>query len=62
MRRVLAERRFPVRSIKFLASAKSAGKTVEFNGKQYPVEAIRPRSLCDFLDLFTNTEKGNHHA
>jgi aspartate-semialdehyde dehydrogenase len=44
MRQVLAERSFPVRSIKFLASEKSAGKTVEFRGKTYPVERIRPEA------------------
>src|SRR5438105_8349346 len=46
MRRVLAERRFPVKSIKFLASEKSAGKTVEFAGKAYPVEPIRPEAFA----------------
>jgi len=33
MRKVLAERNFPIKSIKFLASEKSAGKSVEFAGK-----------------------------
>ena len=42
IRQVLAERGFRPTAIKFLASAKSAGKTVEFNGKQYPVEPLRP--------------------
>ena len=37
---VLAERNFPIKSIKFLASARSAGKTVEFKGKAYPVEEL----------------------
>ncbi|MCS7020515.1 MAG: aspartate-semialdehyde dehydrogenase [Gemmataceae bacterium] len=45
MRQVLLERKFPVRSIRFLASAKSAGKTVEFAGKRYPVEPLRPEAF-----------------
>ncbi|MCX8138775.1 MAG: aspartate-semialdehyde dehydrogenase [Gemmataceae bacterium] len=45
MRRVLLERKFPVRSIKFLASARSTGKTVEFGGQIYPVEAIRAEAF-----------------
>ena len=40
MRQVLAERGFRPKSIRFLASAKSAGKTVTFNGKSYPVEPL----------------------
>ncbi len=45
IRRVLTEREFPVGSIQFLASEKSAGKTVEFRGKQYTVEAIRAEAF-----------------
>jgi aspartate-semialdehyde dehydrogenase len=55
MRRVLAERQFPVKSIKFLASAKSAGKTVEFNGKSYPVEPIRPEAFADVQIVLSST-------
>ncbi len=55
MRRVLAERQFPVKSIKFLASAKSAGKTVEFNGKQYPVEPIRPEAFAGVQIVLSST-------
>ncbi len=40
IRQVLTERKFPVKTIKFLASEKSAGKTVEFAGKQYTVEPL----------------------
>jgi aspartate-semialdehyde dehydrogenase len=42
MRRVLTEHAFPLRSIRFLASERSAGKTIEFRGKKYPVEPLRP--------------------
>ena len=37
MIRLLEERRFPVASIKFLASAKSAGKSVWFRGETHPI-------------------------
>ena len=45
LRQVLAERRFPLRATKFLASERSAGKHVEFQGKQYPVELLRPEAF-----------------
>ena len=45
MRRVLVERDFPVKSIKFLASAKSAGKPVTFRGQSYTVELIRAEAF-----------------
>ncbi|MGE3803439.1 MAG: aspartate-semialdehyde dehydrogenase [Gemmataceae bacterium] len=41
MRQVLSERKFPHRAIKFLASERSAGKTLEFMGKQVKVEVLR---------------------
>src|SRR4051794_30994695 len=37
MRQVLAEHKFPLRSIKFLASERSAGKSIDFQGKRYPI-------------------------
>ncbi len=55
MRRVLVERQFPVKGIKFLASAASAGKTVEFNGKLYPVEAIRPEAFAGVQIVLSST-------
>jgi aspartate-semialdehyde dehydrogenase len=55
MRRVLVERRFPVKSIKFLASARSAGKSVEFNGKQHPVEAICPEAFAGVQIVLSST-------
>ena len=42
MRKVLLERDFPVGSIKFLASERMPAKPIEFGGKRYPVEPIRP--------------------
>src|SRR4051795_4935600 len=55
MRKVLAERNFPVKSIKFLASEKSAGKSVEFAGKQYAVEAIRPEAFAGVQIVLSST-------
>src|SRR3984885_2102363 len=37
---VLAERKFPMKSLRLLASARSAGKTVEFGGKSIIVEEL----------------------
>src|SRR5437764_3111404 len=55
MRRVLAERHFPVKSIKFLASEKSAGKTVEFAGKPSTVEPIRPEAFAGVQIVLSST-------
>jgi len=38
--RLLEERRFPLAEIKFLASARSAGKSIEFQGTAHSVEAL----------------------
>ena len=43
MRRVVEERNLPLNSIKFLASERSAGKTVEFKGKKYTTEMAKPK-------------------
>ena len=45
MTRLLEERSFPVGSIKFLASERSAGKPIEFGGKRFVVEPIRPEAF-----------------
>ena len=50
LRQVLTERAFPARSWKFLASERSAGKGVEFRGKTYPVEPLRPEAFAG-IDL-----------
>jgi aspartate-semialdehyde dehydrogenase len=55
IRTVLAERGFRPKAIKFLASAKSAGKTVEFLGKQHPVEAIRPEAFAGVKIVLSST-------
>src|SRR5205814_4268610 len=42
---VLAERNFPIRNLKLLASSRSAGKTVDFAGKTYTVEEMTKDSF-----------------
>lgn len=46
----LETRRFPVKSLRLLASARSAGKRMDFAGKQLAVEALDERSF-DGIDL-----------
>lgn len=48
--RVLAERRFPTRSIRFLASERSAGVSWPFRGCRHSIEAIRPEAFTG-IDL-----------
>lgn len=55
MRQVLIERKFAMRSIKFLASERSAGKTIEFGGKQHKVEAIRPEAFAGVDIVLSST-------
>jgi aspartate-semialdehyde dehydrogenase len=50
IRQVLVDRNFAVKSIKFLASSKSAGKPITFRGQTYTVEAIRPEAFVG-IDL-----------
>ncbi|NDC26617.1 MAG: aspartate-semialdehyde dehydrogenase, partial [Actinobacteria bacterium] len=38
MRQLLAERRYPLTSLRLFASARSAGSTVEWNGKTITIE------------------------
>ncbi|EHL20179.1 aspartate-semialdehyde dehydrogenase [Peptoanaerobacter stomatis] len=48
---VLQERKFPINNIYFFASAKSAGKKIEFAGKEYEVEELTENSFDRDLDL-----------
>jgi len=41
----LIKRKFPIDHIKFLASARSAGKPIEFNGKTYTIEEATPEAF-----------------
>ena len=45
MIRLLQERKFPVGAIKFLASERSVGKTVQFAGKTHTIELLRPEAF-----------------
>jgi aspartate-semialdehyde dehydrogenase len=49
---VLAERNFPIKNLKLLASAKSAGKKAEFAGKSYTVEELTHDSFKDVQIAF----------
>ena len=47
MTRLLEERDFPVSSIKFLASGRTAGSTVSFRGRDYVVRALASETFED---------------
>jgi aspartate-semialdehyde dehydrogenase len=55
MRRLLLEHRFPIASIKFLASERSAGKPIEFAGKTYTVEPLRPEAFAGVELVLSST-------
>jgi aspartate-semialdehyde dehydrogenase len=50
IRRLLEQREFPYTKIKFLASARSVGKQIEFKGQQVTVEQLCPEAFDD-IDL-----------
>lgn len=50
MIQILEQRNFPVETIVFLASARSAGKTIGFRGKSYEVQALSDKSF-DNIDI-----------
>lgn len=45
--KLLEERKFPINNIKFLASEKSAGTKVSFNGREYTIEELNENSFTD---------------
>lgn len=55
MRQVVDERDFPASSIRFLASPRSAGTTITFRGKEYPVEPISPEVFHDLDIILSST-------
>src|SRR5579862_4386707 len=55
MRQVLIDRKFPLRSIKFLASERSSGRTLEFRGTKYTIEAIRPEAFAGVQIVLSST-------
>ena len=58
IRQVLEERKFPYRSVKFLASSKSPGRTIKFVGKDHPVEALTADSFRD-VDIVLSSTPGS---
>ncbi len=58
MRQVIAERNLPFRAIKFLASERSAGKTIQFKGKPCTVEKLCPEAF-DGVDLVLSSTPGS---
>ena len=58
MRLVLAERNFPVKSIEFLASAKSVGKHVTFADRTHTVEPIEPKAFEGVQIVLSSTPSG----
>ncbi len=55
MRKVVLERNLPIQSIKFLASERSAGKPIEFGGKTYQVELLRPEAFSGVHIVLSST-------
>jgi len=49
---VLAERNFPIKNLRLLASARSAGKEVTFNGQTYKIEELTKDSFKDVKIAF----------
>jgi aspartate-semialdehyde dehydrogenase len=58
MRQVLSERSFPLRTIKFLASDKSAGKTIQFQDKTHAIESLRPEAFAGVDLVLSSTPAG----
>jgi aspartate-semialdehyde dehydrogenase len=54
---LLEERKFPIETLKLLASGRSAGKPVKFMGKTYKVEEAKPDSFKG-LDLVLSSAGG----
>jgi aspartate-semialdehyde dehydrogenase len=58
MRQVLAERAFAMKSVKFLASERSAGQTLDFRGKTHLVEPLRPEAFAGIDLVLSSTPAG----
>ena len=50
IRQLLEVRKFPFKRIKFLASARSAGKEISFGGRTHTIEEMKPEAF-DAVDL-----------
>ena len=51
MRKVLEEKKLPINEYAFFASAKSAGKKIEFMGKEYIVRELKENSFEEKFDF-----------
>ena len=51
MRKVLVEKKLPINEYAFFASAKSAGKRIEFMGKEYIVRELKENSFEEKFDF-----------
>ncbi len=49
---VLAERKFPIRELRLLASSRSAGKKINFGGKSHEVQELTKNSFRDIQIAF----------
>src|SRR5205823_12087149 len=58
IRQVLLEHAIGCRALKSLASERSAGKTIEFRGKKYPVEPLRPEAFTGVDIVLSSTPAG----
>ena len=48
---ILAERQFPITSLRLFGSARSAGTTYTFCGKEYTVELLQHGDLFQGIDI-----------
>ena len=58
MIQLVAERNFPFKSIKFLASERSAGKTIGFKGESYKIEPISAKAF-EGVDIVLSSTPGS---
>jgi aspartate-semialdehyde dehydrogenase len=58
MVRLLVERNFPVGSIKFLASERSLGKSIEFGGEKHPIERLSAGAF-EGVDIVLSSTPGS---
>jgi aspartate-semialdehyde dehydrogenase len=63
MLQLLAERNLPVKNYKFLASARSAGQSLEFQGKSHKIEELTPHAFagCDLVIASTPDDVAAKH-
>ena len=55
LRQVLEERKFPAKSVKFLASARSAGQRLAFQGHYHTVEPLVPEAFVGVNIVLSST-------